>query len=57
MRPLEIKREMYFGLFRRRDVSVDLERRRIVVNRRLRHEATDYAELEDEAIRRAAVWK
>src|ERR1700692_372018 len=46
---------MYFELFRRRDVSVDLERRRIVVKRRLRHEAIDYAGFEDEAIRRAAV--
>src|ERR1700738_2699090 len=55
MRPLERKREMYFELFRRRDVSVDLERRRIVVKRRLRDEAMDYAGFEDEAIRRAAV--
>ena len=55
MRSLDRNREMYFELFRRRDVSVDLERRRIVVKRRLRHEAIDYAGFEDEAIRRAAV--
>jgi hypothetical protein len=30
MRPLERKREMYFELFHRRDVSVDPKRRRIV---------------------------